>query len=349
MELLMPTSTKQKRLDKIELQLSPREWAIRMADEARKYPSDTDFAKAFAKRTYREWPITKPFYALIEQTEERYPGKNWEDIQARNKLGRKLRTEFHFFATLFFVVNEAIAGKIGSLGLKATLNLSRLRTLILRDAFGRTASRAALWIEECKTADTDGEEERQMMLKELASYQNVSLAEEPSDTVPFRTGLHVRFRSLIKFRADDLTMLILDVFSYKAAVRAIEKKYFDGHLILSRHVEAKLEETIRLVEGAVATFNEYLRTRSELCKENGDQEDQEDGSTSATPDEREGQLSIDIDAIQKYAGTLIEVIASEWAKGAKESAVAVVYRREETGRDEPYAVQSLRRKLGMKL
>ena len=56
-------------------------------------------------------------------------------------------------------------------GLKAALKLSTLHTLILQDAFGRTARKAALWIQEYKPADADEEEERQVMLKELAAYR----------------------------------------------------------------------------------------------------------------------------------------------------------------------------------
>lgn len=106
-----------------------------------------------------------------------------------------------------------------------------------------------------------------------------------------------------------------------------------------------MEETIKTVEGAVATFNEYLRTRSELSRKNGDQ-DQEDGSAFARPDEREGQLSIDIEAIQNYAGTLAGAIAGEWAREAEEK--ASIDSLEKTGDHADYVVQSLKRKLGMK-
>ena len=35
----MINSAKSKRLDKIDLQLTPKQWAIRLADEIRRYPS----------------------------------------------------------------------------------------------------------------------------------------------------------------------------------------------------------------------------------------------------------------------------------------------------------------------
>ncbi len=59
----MINSTNSKRLDNIELKLTPKQWAIRLADEMRRYASEEDL-KAIAKGTYRQSPYIKPFYAL---------------------------------------------------------------------------------------------------------------------------------------------------------------------------------------------------------------------------------------------------------------------------------------------
>ena len=50
----MPQTAKQKRLDNVELQLTPKQWAIGLADEVRQYASGTDFFKGVAKRSYEE-------------------------------------------------------------------------------------------------------------------------------------------------------------------------------------------------------------------------------------------------------------------------------------------------------
>jgi hypothetical protein len=47
----MNNTAKSKRLDKIELRLTPKQWAIRLADEMRRYPSQGEFMKAIAKGT----------------------------------------------------------------------------------------------------------------------------------------------------------------------------------------------------------------------------------------------------------------------------------------------------------
>ena len=45
----MTTDTAHKRLDGIETHLTPKEWAIRLADEMRKYPDALAHMKALVK------------------------------------------------------------------------------------------------------------------------------------------------------------------------------------------------------------------------------------------------------------------------------------------------------------
>ena len=48
----MNNTAKSKRLDKIDLQLTPKQWAIRLADEIRQYPSQEDFMKGNRERHF---------------------------------------------------------------------------------------------------------------------------------------------------------------------------------------------------------------------------------------------------------------------------------------------------------
>src|SRR5438094_2967072 len=151
----MLTFAQQKRQHKLEGQLTPKELAIKLADDMRKHSSTNEFIKAIANRTYREAPFIRPFSALAEQAEVLYAGKDPDEIRARNKLSHKLHTEFHALLGLISKINETIANKMEVAGLKAALKISTLQMLILQDAFGRVARKAAPWIEEYKTADTD--------------------------------------------------------------------------------------------------------------------------------------------------------------------------------------------------
>lgn len=333
----MSTSSNKKRLHQIELQLSPKDCAIWLVDEARKYPSGQYFLKAVAKGKFEEWPTIVPFHRLLEQAERRYPNRNPEEMKARKKLSRKLRTEFFFFRRLFFDVNEATEEKTTALGSRAALILCRFETLIRQDAFNRTARRAASWIERYKTTGGKEQEERQTMLDELASCSSVSLGEGPVDTAVAGPGEGL---------ADELTMLLADVFAHGAAVRTIEETYFDDHRILLPDLEGKLSDMLKAAQDAVNAFNEYLKTRSQLSQENGDQEEQESGTTSAKPGDGERQLSIDIDATQEYAAELACPLAGDWAKEVKER--AIIESLKEIGQHGDYMVQRLRRKFGIK-
>jgi hypothetical protein len=224
----MPTSTRQKRLDKIELHLTPKDWAIKLADEMRRHSSEAGFLKAIAKGIYRELPYVKPFYALAEQAEECHSGTKPGDIRAQHQLNRKLRTEFHALKVLIGSVNERIKSKAEANGLRAALKLSTLQVFILQDVFARTA------------AACDEPEVHQPLLRELPVY------------------------SSLETWADYSAMLLMEVAIHKAAVRTIQERYFDGHLIMFRDVEANLKRTYQTVHEAVAIFNEYLNDRAHV-------------------------------------------------------------------------------------
>lgn len=319
----MTTTTTKKRLTEIEAHLTPKEWAIIMADELRKYPSYDEAIKAALKLPPNEAVILdKPYKAFTEQAEKSHPGKKPEDIAAYNQLHRKLWIEYTTLRNILCQTNITIMERLEVYGLKAALKMSTLQTLILQDAFGRTAKKAALWVEEYKTAGKDEEENRQIMLKELAAYTDVSFAERAADSLPLGPGLRMRFPSPIEEWVHDIVELIVNVYSRMAAVQIIQDKYFDGHAILGRDVEAQLEETLKMIEDGAVTFNEYLKTREALFKTEWDEEDQEDGFASAIPGEREGKLTIDLEAIKQGAkGRQVKALADLWLKQAKEEAV----------------------------
>jgi len=316
----MTKATTTKRLGEIETKLTPKEWAIMLADEVRKYPTFDDAIKAELKTT-PDKAITqqKPFRALMAQAEERHPGKKPEDMAAYNQLSGKLWTDFTTLRTVIFSINIDVSRSLEIYGLKAALKMSTLQTLVLQDAFGRTAKKAALWVEEYKTADKDEEENRQIMLKELAAYMDVSFAEKAADSLPLGAGLRMRFPTPIEEWVKDIIELIVNVYSRMAAVQIIQDKYFDGHAILAHDVEAELEGTLKMIEDGAVTFNEYLKTRETLFKVEWDEEDQEDGIASAIPGEREGQLFINLEAIKQRAkGRQVKALAEYWIKESKE-------------------------------
>jgi hypothetical protein len=313
----MTTADKEKRLDQIEKKLTPKEWAIKQADEMRKFRTLPDYTDALNNEDFE-----KPIKALERQAAELYPGKKPEDIHALNALNKKLWIDFVTLAKLLTVVNLTIHEETEKIGLKAALKLSALHTLILQDAFGRTARKAALWVEEYKTADKDEEENRQLMLKELAAYADVNFGEKFTDSLPLGPDLRIRFPTEIEEWVQGTRTLIADVFAHQTAVKIIQDKHFDGHPILFLDAEASLDNSIKTIQDAAGTFNDYLKTRSELFKSEWDDEEKEDGIASAIPGEREGKLNINIDAIKLNAKGQGAGLAEAWTKRARVETLA---------------------------
>jgi hypothetical protein len=264
----------------------------------------------------------KPIKALEKQAAELYPGKKPEDIHALNALNKKLWVDFVTLARLLTIVNITIHEEREKIGMKAAFKLSTLHTIILQDAFGRTARKAALWVEEYKTADKDEEENRQLMLKELAAYADVNFGEKFTDSLPLGPDLRIRFPTEIEEWVKGTKKLIADVFAHQAAVKIIQDRYFDAHPILFLDAEAGLENSIKTIQDAAEDFNDYLETRSTLFKTEWDDEEKEDGITSAIPGEREGLLAIKIDDIKVKAKSQAADLTKTWIEMARVETLA---------------------------
>jgi hypothetical protein len=134
----MTTTTAHKRLDEIETHLTPKEWAIRLADETRKYPDLLAHMKALVKLPLHELPVRRPYYAFEKQAAELHPGNKPDDIRARHRLTDTLWNEFHKLKLLIRLVNQAMRGKVETISLQAALQLSALHALILEDILAQT-------------------------------------------------------------------------------------------------------------------------------------------------------------------------------------------------------------------
>ena len=138
----MTTTTAHKRLDEIETHLTPKEWAVRLADELRKYPNSLAHMKALVKLPLHELPVQRPYFAFEKQAAELHPGNKPENIRARHRLTDTLWDEFHKLKLLIWLVNQAMQGKVENIALQAALH-----ALILEDALANTATHAAAFTE----------------------------------------------------------------------------------------------------------------------------------------------------------------------------------------------------------
>lgn len=134
----MTTTTAHRRLDELETHLTPKEWAIRLADEMRKYPDTLAHMKALVKLPLHELPVRRPYYAFEKQAAELHPGNKPENIRARHRLTDALWNEFHTLKLLIRQVDQTMQRKVETISLQAALQLSALRALILEDILAQT-------------------------------------------------------------------------------------------------------------------------------------------------------------------------------------------------------------------
>jgi hypothetical protein len=303
----MNPTTAHQRLDEIENYLTPKEWAIRLADEARKYPDALACMKALAKLPFDELPVRRPYFAFEEQAGEEHPGQKPENLRARHRLIDALWHEFHVLKLLIACVNIEARRKAESIRLQAACQWSALHALILQNAFGRAAARAAALLTTQKQPGTKSE--RQAVLKELAAFTEAGPGVTPPARMPSEAAPDGYPSPLAEWRHEH-TALLKDFHAHCAAVELIQEQHFDGHPILFLDVEGELTETARVIESVIATANEYLKSRAEFHNT------ETDGGAG------ESNLAIALDAIKAGAsGQWAAAISEKWMHDAREEAV----------------------------
>ncbi len=233
----MTTNTAIKHLEEIETHLTPKEQAIRLADETRKYPGMVTCMKALVKLPYRELPVIRPFYAFEKQAAERHPGHGPEDIRARHRLTHKLWREFHKLKLLIRDVNLAMRQKVESLGLQVALQLSAFHALMLQDGFAYTSTHAAALLATQNQRRT--KKEREAVLKQLAAFTEADIDEAPPDCLPFQ----IAAPSPLEEWSQETTALLKDFYAHRAAVELVQAQHFDGHPILFMDSSSSTSQT----------------------------------------------------------------------------------------------------------
>src|ERR1700680_716221 len=169
------TPSTSKRLDELEIYLTPKELAIQFTEEMRKYLSEEDFWNAIAKLEYGDLPWAKAFSKLSRQTEMRCPGNRRDVYEERCKLNEKLQKEYQFLRVLIGRINEIIQNKAEAILLVTALQASRLERLIGECDFARSATAAAAWIKR----RADDHREPPLILGLLRSYADVHQIADP--------------------------------------------------------------------------------------------------------------------------------------------------------------------------
>jgi hypothetical protein len=311
-------ATIKKRLDSVEINLSPREWVIHLVDEFRRYPSLDDFMRTTAKGTARDSLLFKPYHILLDQADARYPGHKTEDIRARNKMKKSLQQEYHILKLLVLEINEDIMRLNETGNLRISLIMSRMVTVVLQGIFSHTIRRAVACAREYKVSDKDKEINRLTMLKRLAVYE-----EKWSDSILLPKDVHQQIPSVLESCIADLVDLTANVLVHHAAVQAVQERYFDSHPILFRDIENGLTNVIKSVEDGIVITNIYLESRGEPFKTEWElDEEEKEEIVSVNPGKLIEKPTIDIEIIRSRAVKIGRKIkADAWIKTAKDRAL----------------------------
>ena len=305
----MTTNTAQKRLDEIEIYLTPKEWAIRLADEYRRYPTAMAYMKAMSKLALHELPVQRPYFAFEEQATKRHPGHKPDQIRARNRLREELWAEFHTLTLLIRQVNRTIQRTVERIGLEAALRLAALHGLILEDAFACAAADGAAWVKAQHPAKADAKRQRQAVLNQLAASTEAGIGEASRKNLPSQPPF-LDFPSPLEEWSHKTCSLLTDFYAHRAAVELVQAEHFAAHPILWPEVEAELLEVTRTIESAIATANEYFNSRPE----------RDEAGTNGRAGERD--LGISLESIKASAkGQRAAAIAEKWFNDARREAV----------------------------
>ena len=124
----MSLASGQRRLEDVEIYLSPEEWAIQLTQQMRLYSTEEDFWTAVTKETYQECLFIKPLSKFDQQAQAAYPDKS--DINQRIELSQELRTEFQELKIFINKLNGITRNMTDSIALAAGVQDLRLENLL---------------------------------------------------------------------------------------------------------------------------------------------------------------------------------------------------------------------------
>jgi TonB family protein len=334
----MSESIKPERTESIKIHLAPQKWVVKLADEMRHRVSKGVSPESLARESFPESVSLTPFYGSAEQANQLRPGNELEDIRTWNQRNRKLRTEYAAMKALILKVNEAVKEKTESLRTKVALELGTLYNLILDDDLRHPAGNAIALSVEQNIDDADPDKENEFMLDESAIYDDEISPDAEEDGPSSASAPDSEFVSLIENWVADSTSLIISVFAHKAAAQAVQQNYFDGHPILFEDVEASLDEIIRTLEDAAATFNQYMRIRDSNSPAELSNGNQQAWEAPLTADNQQIRFAMDIEFIRARAGRHhAQPLISDWVEYANKKALAEI--RDEFEGPKPQAVK----------
>lgn len=294
---------------------TPKEYAIQFIKDMTALTLDDFMDKAES---------VNPIEDFTRQAEAAIPGDDPEQKTARAKMVWDLSIEFRTYMEIFKRINLVFIRDMEIMVQNACLNLSILQTLLVRDAFRRTAQKAAGWIELVKTEDKDDEDNRQIILQELTAYMDINLSEKITDSLPLSDKVKMRFPTTIDMIREEVIKQIKTYVRCVVAIGIIEHEHFNGEKILVKRNQETYANLMAGIQANVESFNSYLDVRQVLFKAEWDEDEEESGMSYAIPGEREGLLKIKLEQFDQAAGPGAKNLSKAWMTDAKNRAVMSV-------------------------
>jgi hypothetical protein len=230
----MSIASEHRRLEDVEIYLSPREWAIQLTQQMRLYSNEEDYWTAITKENYRDCLLIKPLSKFDQQAQAAYPDKS--DIRQRIELSQKLRTEFQELKIFISNLNGITHHMTDSVVLAASEQSWRLENLFLENRFCRVAHAVVAWIRR-----TERDEEAEVILRMLTYFTYV-----PNSA------------SQLESFSNDLVQLMKNILALEAGVELAQNLYFDGYPILFRNNEDTLKTSIEFIKSTVERFSQFF-------------------------------------------------------------------------------------------
>jgi hypothetical protein len=219
-----------KRIDNLETRLTPKEWAIRIADEIRKYPSQHEYLRYLTEHSnINETLWVKPFAMLKQLSEELYPGKKPFEMQTQRDHTRKLQMEFLVLKSLIHEINTRARQNVEIMKPQFLLQMALLRIHIMGDIA------STHFIKESR--------------KKTDKWQENGNPPESLEYWQLKT-----------------TGWIDEFFTGNELFKTVSELYLDGHPFIFLDIENQLTGIKKIIDEIVSLFNDYIKAVAERFK-----------------------------------------------------------------------------------
>ncbi len=229
-----------KRLAKIEAQLTPKEWGIRMADEFARYQTLDAYCTASFKST--ELLVHRARAMLREKVERNTSGHKM--LQNRRAEMKRTQIEIEVLWQLLLVVNNRIVSRLERAEIQVALLEQVIQAMLARAAFSDTASAVlARFDQERKEKSAAAQAIRGLLTPYLAVDIMPVLLEgvEPLGV--------------------SIPNLTLDLIAHQKATTRIQDDCFEGHGILALDLNKRMGAAIDTLNSVLDQHRQFLTQR----------------------------------------------------------------------------------------